>query len=205
MYLGCQVRLCVLSIFNNSRKRPNKKPWGCTIIIIIAHNRHIWMRPGPWPDSEVLQNSRSLMYMLRVKTLTVLDHHWQNKGKKILWRAQQYKSTCVCPLTGPEAQLRHSGPYKMTKGKQRFSAPYWNRTYVAWLTVAPLWYDLGRCSQTDVVVKLKQTSISHKQNVFFFPLNCYRAGHWPQKSENWELENKDRPAKLALEGWSVTQ
>ena len=83
---------------------------------------------------QVLQNSGSRIFMLRVKNLSARDRHWRNPRKTKSQRAQQYKSARVSVLMG-------SVPRKMAKGLQGVSSPgspWGNRTQVARLTASRL-------------------------------------------------------------------
>ena len=80
---------------------------------------------------QVLQNSGSLMVVLRFTTLSALDCHWHWRNPRKKNRAQEYKSACVSALAG--SVLR-----KMAKGQQWVSAPWGNQTQVAWLAATHL-------------------------------------------------------------------
>ena len=73
------------------------------VIIIITPMRHL-VESGPLTQLQVLQNSRSRMFMLRVKALSARGRHWRNPRKKknnrecsnikaqvsVHWRAQRH-------------------------------------------------------------------------------------------------------------------
>ena len=87
---------------------------------------------------QIIQNSGSQMLLFSVKTLSVLDCHWQNSRGKNNEREREsskYKRAHVRSLTG-------SVPSKIAKGLQRVSAPCTrackNQTHVTWLTASPL-------------------------------------------------------------------
>ena len=55
---------------------------------------------GPLARLQVLQNSGSQMFILRVKTFPERDCHWRNQRKKNYREHSNIKSTCVSALIG---------------------------------------------------------------------------------------------------------
>ena len=165
---------------------------------------------------KVLQNIGSQMCMLRVKTLSVWDHHSQIPRKK-LWKAQQYKGACVSAVTG-------SVPHEMAK---KVSVPCRNQTHVARLPVTCLnhwvmslyWSLEEKLYMARVILGLLELNIKDRHDIPEFLttnplptyvialdidwswklslylqvlLNSHQSAYQPQKCENWELEIEDR-------------
>ena len=86
---------------------------------------------GPRAGLQVLQNSGSRMFMLRVKTLSVRDRHWRNPRKKNYRERSNIKSARVSARTG-------SVPRKMAVTWQKKLAPCWNRTHATKLSTTSL-------------------------------------------------------------------
>ena len=69
-------------------------PWGSTIAVITSTRPAHVAESGPLALLQVLQNSGSLMFMLRVKTLSARDRHWRNSREKIVESTAIQKHAC---------------------------------------------------------------------------------------------------------------
>ena len=106
-----------------------------TIAIIIPCARPADVAES-WPRArlQVLPNSGSQMFMLRVKTLSVRDRHWRNprRRKNYYYKERSnMKSARVSTLTG-------SVPLNMAAARQKDSASSWSRTHVSRLSTTSL-------------------------------------------------------------------
>ena len=80
---------------------------------------------------QVLQNSASLMVLLRFTTLPARDHSWRNPRKKKYRERSNKKSACVSAPTGLV-------PRKMAEAWQSVSALFRNQTHDARLSATHL-------------------------------------------------------------------
>ena len=55
--------------------------YALAIIIASVPGQHLWPKSGSLAWLQVFQNCGSMIIMLKVKTLTAQDHHWQNSRK----------------------------------------------------------------------------------------------------------------------------
>ena len=81
---------------------------------------HTCGRVGPLAWLQVLQNSGSWMFRLRVKTLSARDRRWQNPRKQNYREHSNIKARNFSPLT-------FSVPRKTAGEQQRVPAPCWIR------------------------------------------------------------------------------
>ena len=87
----------------------------------------MWLSPEPLAQLQVLQNSGSRMFMLRVKTLSVRDRQWQDPRKR---ECSNIKASVSVHW---QAQCQQNG-----QGQQRVSESYWDQTHVGRLTTTRL-------------------------------------------------------------------
>ena len=133
-------------------------------IALRLYNRYThcpWARPahvaesGRWTRLQVLQNSGSQMWMVRVKTLSARDRHWQN-AKKIK-RAQQNQSACVSALMA----LCHTLAKWQRGGRESFS------TMLEWNPCSVTHWDPVTC------LNITYQSIQHRSDLKYFLMHNF--------------------------------
>ena len=193
----------LLSDFHNSSKNNGRAFSGTYAQRLYNSCNHVHVpglqaadvaESGPKALLQVLQNSRSCMFMLRFETLSAQNHHWQNSRKK-KERAQQYKSDRVSALLFLKSTEKNSIWLVMFHNLDLILA---FRIVIVWL------FKLNIKAGQDIPKFLTSKLLSIHgitldidwKNLFFllaqFWLNAHQAGQWghhgPHKNNNQELE-----------------